>query len=435
MTLLDTCPQPTARDRAVRHYDLVIVGGGIVGLTLANALQHSGLSIAIVEAQTPQQAASRQRAYAFSPLSADIFQQLGLWDQIAPHLTPFQRVQLSDGDHPTVVTFRPEDLPRHFRQSGQTAVYYAAPHGALMAALQGNLRRHSPGAQVDQTIEQTIGQSIEQFAPAQLQSVTYGADAVHCTLAQGDDVWPCTTTLLVAADGARSPLREQADIQTLGWPYWQSCITTVLQPQQSHQNIAYERFWPSGPFAILPLVDGRCQIVWTAPHAEAEALLQLPRDRFLQALQQRYGNQMGALEMVQEPIKFPVRLMQSRCYVKPRLALVGDAAHGCHPVGGQGLNMGIRDAIALATVLMAARDRSADLGSLSVLRRYDRWRRWENWLVLAMTDVLNRSFSNQWGLLVFARRWGIALMQRIQPLRAIALRLMTGCFGRLPHLP
>ena len=144
---------------------------------------------------------------------------------------------------------------------------------------------------------------------------------------------------------------------------------------------------------------------------------------------------MGHLTMVQEPLRFPVKLMQSRCYVRPRLALVGDAAHGCHPVGGQGLNMGIRDAAALAAVLTQARDRGEDLGSLTVLRRYDRWRRWENWLVLAMTDFLNRSFSNQWRPLVGLRRFGIAVLQRLGFLRAIALRIMTGRFGRLPTIP
>jgi 2-octaprenyl-6-methoxyphenol hydroxylase len=299
-------------------------------------------------------------------------------------------------------------------------VYYAAPHHALMTALQGSLEPC---------------ETIDYLAPVQVDQVVYKEDGVHCILRQGDEIWTCTTDLLVAADGARSPLREQAGIQTLGWPYWQSCITTVLETEHPHHNVAYERFWPSGPFAILPLVDGRCQIVWTAPHGEAEALLQLPRDRFLAELQRRYGDQMGALKMVQEPLRFPVKLMQSRCYVRPRLALLGDAAHGCHPVGGQGLNMGIRDAAALAAVLAQARDRGEDLGSLSVLRRYHRWRWWENWLVLVMTDVLNRSFSNQWGPLVALRRFGIAVLQRVGFLRAIALRLMTGRFGRLPVVP
>lgn len=414
-------PAGAVLDRcALRHYDVVIVGGGIVGLTLASALRKSGLTLAVVEAQTPPQAASRPRAYAFSPTSAEIFQQLGLWDQVSPHLTHFQKVQLSDGDHPTVVTFEPKDLAPGLRRTGQTAVYYAAPHGALMAALQGSLESC---------------ETIDYLAPVQVEQIVYKEDGVHCALLQGDETWTCITDVLVAADGARSPLRDQAGISTLGWPYWQSCITTVLETERPHDNIAYERFWPSGPFAILPLVDGRCQIVWTAPHGEAEALLQLPRDRFLTELQRRYGDHMGHLTMVQEPLRFPVKLMQSRCYVRPRLALVGDAAHGCHPVGGQGLNMGIRDAAALAAVLTRARDRGEDLGSLTVLRRYDRWRRWENWLVLAMTDFLNRSFSNQWRPLVGLRRLGIAVLQRTGFLRAIALRIMTGRFGRLPIIP
>jgi 2-octaprenyl-6-methoxyphenol hydroxylase len=429
MTLLNTRPAPSTGDapegavldhHPLRHYDVVIVGGGIVGLTLASALRRAGLSLAVIEAQTPAQAASRPRAYAFSPTSAEIFQQLGLWQQVSPHLTHFQKVQLSDGDHPTVVTFESEDLAPGLQRTGQTAVYYAAPHHALMTALQGSLEPC---------------ETVDYLAPVQVDQVVYKEDGVHCILRQGDETWACTTDLLVAADGARSPLREQAGIQTLGWPYWQSCITTVLETEHPHHNVAYERFWPSGPFAILPLVDGRCQIVWTAPHGEAEALLQLPRDRFLAELQRRYGDQMGALKMVQEPLRFPVKLMQSRCYVRPRLALLGDAAHGCHPVGGQGLNMGIRDAAALAAVLAQARDRGEDLGSLPVLRRYHRWRWWENWLVLVMTDVLNRSFSNQWGPLVALRRLGIVVLQRVGFLRAIALRLMTGRFGRVPVVP
>ncbi|WP_008313608.1 FAD-dependent hydroxylase [Leptolyngbya sp. PCC 6406] len=427
MTAVESYPSPgKAHGLPVRHYDVVIVGGGIVGLTLAHALGQSGLNLAIVEAQTPAQAASRQRAYAFSPTSADIFRQLGLWEQVSPHLTHFQQVQLSDGDHPIVVRFSPADLAADDSEnSGQRAVYYAAAHGVLMAALQGNLQQ---GTAVD---------GVDYLAPAQLQQVVYESERVRCTLAQAGTIWDCTTDLIVAADGARSHLREQAGIDTFGWPYWQSCITTVLMPERPHNNIAYERFWPSGPFAILPLVDGRCQIVWTAPHGEAAALLQLPRDRFLAELQRRYGDQMGSLAMVQEPLIFPVRLMQSRRYVQPRLALVGDAAHGCHPVGGQGLNLGIRDAAALAQVLIAARDRdrNADLGSLRVLRRYERWRRWENGLVLALTDLLNRSFSNHYWPLVPLRRLGLWAMHRIPPLRALALRLMTGHFGRRPRLP
>ncbi len=413
MTLLQTRPSPQAdQNPSVRHYDLVIVGGGIVGLTLASALRHSGLAIAIVETQTPAQSASRPRAYAFSPVSREIFQQLGLWGQVGPGVTHFQQVRLTDGDWPLGIDFRPQDL-------GDEPVYYAAEHQVLMAALQTSLQGVS---------------SLDYLAPARLQQVRYGETQVYCDIEQGEQTWTCTTDLLVAADGGRSPLRHQAEIGTLGWQYWQSCITTVVAPQYPHQNIAYEKFWPSGPFAILPLPNGHCQIVWTAPNAEAQALMALPRAEFIQALELRYGDQMGHLEMLKEPLLFPVRLMQSRQYVKPRLALIGDAAHSCHPVGGQGLNMGIRDAAALAEVLLRAQDEKKDLGDWAVLRRYQRWRRWENGVVLSMTDILNRCFSNHWWPLVVVRRLGILMLQRLTPLRWLALQLMTGRFGRRPSL-
>ncbi|MDA0266668.1 MAG: FAD-dependent hydroxylase [Cyanobacteria bacterium] len=413
MTLLQTRPNAQSdRNSPVRHYNLVIVGGGIVGLTLASALRRSGLTIAIVETQTPAQAASRPRAYAFSPVSRNIFEQLGLWDQVGPQVTHFQRVRLTDGDWSVGIDFRPQDL-------GDEPVYYAAEHAVLMAALQGSVQ----GAH-----------NLDYLAPAQVQQVRYGETVVECDLEQAGRTWTCTTDLLVAADGGRSPLRQQAEISTLGWQYWQSCITTVVAPEHPHQNTAYEKFWPSGPFAILPLPNGHCQIVWTAPNAEAQALMALPRTEFVQALQRRYGDQMGRLKMLKEPLLFPVRLMQSRQYVKPRLALIGDAAHSCHPVGGQGLNMGIRDAAALAEVLIKAHQQGEDLGHLPVLQRYQRWRRWENNVVLSMTDVLNRCFSNYWLPLVGVRRLGIFVLQRVRPFRWLALQLMTGRFGHRPTL-
>lgn len=407
-----------------RHYDLIIVGGGIVGLTLASALRSSGLRLAVVETQTPAEAASRERAYAFSLASGEIFKRLGLWSQVSPDITHFNQVCLSDGEFPQVVHFRPQDL-------GTEAVYYAAEHRVLMAALQASLK-DCP--------------NIDYLAPAAVETVQYGAQQVHCEISLSDAAdgvsdgitagtpLHCSTDLIVAADGARSPLRQQANIPTFGWKYWQSCITVHLAPEYPHQNIAYERFWPSGPFAILPLPGNRCQIVWTAPHGEAEALLRLPSDQFMAELAQRFGPQMGHLTLLNQPRTFPVRLMQSRHYVRPHLALIGDAAHGCHPVGGQGLNMGIRDAAALADVLAAAHSRGEGIGALPVLKRYEQWRRRENWLVLSMTDFLNRSFSNRWIPLVGLRRLGLVLLEGIPPLKWLALTIMTGRFGRLPRL-
>ena len=392
--------------------DVVIVGGGIVGLTLAAALRPSGLRVAVIEAQTLAKSASRQRAYAFSPTSADIMKGLGLWPQVGPNICHFRQVRLSDGDHPEVVRFLPQDL-------GAGPVFYGAEHRVLMEALQGAVQGVA---------------HIHYLSEATLTLMERHGDRVRGTVTTPEGSRPLEAALVVAADGKQSPLRRQANIDTFGWQYWQSCITTVLEPEDDHQHTAYERFWPSGPFAILPLPGGRCQVVWTSPHAEAQALMALPEAEFMAELTRRYGSQMGSLRRLTPPALFPVQLMQCDRYIQPRLALVGDAAHSCHPVGGQGLNMGIRDAAALAEVLTAAHHRGEDLGSIWVLRRYERWRRWENWVILSFTDLLTRSFSNHIGPLVVLRRIGLWLLNHLPSLRHLALRLMTGRLGRVPKI-
>lgn len=394
----------------VRQYDVVIVGGGIVGLTLACGLRSTTarpLRVAVIEAQTAQQAAGRQRAYAFSPVSASILEGLGLWDTVGPQLTHFQRVKLSDADYQKAITFRPED-------GRADAVYYSAEHTVLMQALQAAVEA---APNIDYWCESQV------LAEQQKDMVS---------VVRGCDRYELHTQLVVGADGARSGVRDRANIKTFGWKYWQSCITAVLEPEHSHRNTAYEKFWPSGPFAILPLPNNRCQIVWTAPHEEAKAMLALPKDQFLAELNARYGDDMGDLKLVNEPMMFPVQLMQSKQYVQPGVALVGDAAHCCHPVGGQGLNMGIRDATALAEILQQAASNGEQLGSLTVLKRYERWRKTENWFTLSLTDFLNRSFSNRFWPLVIARRAGIWVLDSIRPLKRLILQLMTGFFGRLP---
>ncbi|MBD2426510.1 FAD-dependent hydroxylase [Phormidium sp. FACHB-1136] len=392
--------------------DIAIVGGGLVGLTLAAALRPSGLRVAVIEAQTPEGAASRQRAYAFSPTSADIMKGLGLWPQVGPKICHFQQVRLSDGDHPEVVKFSPQDL-------GDESVFYGAEHGVLMEALQGAVQAAA---------------NIHYLSESTLTVTERHGERVVGTLTTPEGTRTLDAALVVAADGKQSPLRRQANIDAFGWQYWQSCITTVLEPEGDHQSTAYERFWPSGPFAILPLPGGRCQVVWTSPHEEAQAILNLPEAEFMAELERRYGSQMGKLKRLTPPALFPVQLMQCDRYIQPRLALVGDAAHSCHPVGGQGLNMGLRDAAALAEVLTAAHHKGQDLGAVTVLRRYERWRRWENWVILSFTDTLTRSFSNQIAPIVALRRTGLWVLTHVSPLRHLALRLMTGRLGRVPKL-
>ncbi|MEM7795187.1 MAG: FAD-dependent hydroxylase [Cyanobacteria bacterium P01_C01_bin.118] len=394
----------------VAYADVAIVGAGVVGLTLACALRHSGLSVALIEAQSQKQTAARDRAYAFSPMSARIFRQLGLWDQVGPYITHFQRVRMSDADYGKAVNFYPSDSP-------VDAVYYGAEHRVLMKALQ---------------VSASSVHRLTSYYKTTLVDIQTTPTDTQLTLEQDGERQILHTHLLVGADGARSKIRDYAGIRTNGWAYWQSCITTVLAPAKSHQNTAYEKFWPSGPFAILPIPGNRCQVVWTAPHDQAKAMVALPEQDFLMELRRRYGDDMGDLTMLKPPMMFPVRLMQSQQYVRPGIALIGDAAHCCHPVGGQGLNMGIRDAAALAKVLQAAHRRQESIGDVQVLKRYERWRRTENWLILAMTDLLNRVFSNQLWPLLWLRRTGFWLIEHTVPLKRIILRVMTGFFGKQP---
>ncbi len=402
--------------------DVAIVGAGIVGLTLAAALKASGLSVVILEARSQTAQSGDDRAYHISMLSSQIFQRLGIWQQILAASTAFQQIYLADTGVGNVMAlyFNSADL-RKTAAAEAGAVGYVARHSVLVTALQEYLQGSD---------------HVTWLRPAAVVAVDYGSDGaiVQAALQQTSEPTPVRVmaSLVVAADGAKSPVRQAAGIQTRGWRYWQSCITCKVAPERSHQNIAYELFQPSGPFAILPLPDNRCQIVWTAPHHEAKAFVNLDDEAFLAALSQRYGDQMGKLALASDRHVFPVQLMQSDRYVLPRLALVGDAAHCCHPVGGQGLNMGIRDAAALAQVLQTAHQRQEDIGSLAVLRRYGAWRFWETLMVLGFTDLLDRLFSTTWLPIVVLRRLGLRLLQAVPPLKSFALRFMTGLTGRSP---
>lgn len=393
-------------------YDLAIVGGGIVGLTLACALKDSGLSVALIEAKPDAIAVTKGQAYAVHLLSRQIFVGIGVWDKILPQVATFKHVHLSDAHHPGVVKFQTADL-------GTEALGYVAEHQALLTSLQEFLQECS---------------HVTYLCPAEVVKTQYEPDGVKIELRVGSETRTICTRLLVAADGARSRIRTAAGINTRGWQYWQSCIVAFVKPEKPHNDTAYERFWSSGPFAILPLPGNRCRIVWTAPHEEAKALVALDDEQFLAELSRRYGDQMGQLELEGDRFVFPVQLMQSDRYVLPRLALIGDAAHCCHPVGGQGLNMGIRDAAALAQVLQSAHQVGEDIGDLLILKRYERWRQQENLTILGFTDLLDRMFSNNWFPVVIVRRLGLWMLRRIPPLKVLALQLMTGLRGRTPEV-
>ena len=402
-----TSTAPTCFD-----YDLAIVGGGIVGVTLACALKDSGLSVVILEAQPQSVAQNKPQAYNLSILSGRIFQGIGVWEQISPQVTAYQQIRLSDADYGGIVQFQLQDL-------GTDALGYIAEHRVLLGSL-----------------SEFVGEStnLKLLCPAQVLSVQYEAQGVEIRASIEGEVRTIRTRLVVAADGARSPIRTAAGINTQGWQYWQSCVTARIKTEKPHNNTAFERFWPSGPMGVLPLSEHRCQVVWTAPHEEASSLLELDEKAFLELLEHRTGGLLGRLELENSRALFPVQLMQSDRYTQSRLALIGDAAHCCHPLGGQGLNMGIRDAAALAQVLQNAANLGEDIGNLQVLKRYERWRKLENWTILGFTDLLDRMFSNNWLPVVMARRLGLGMLQTIRPLKSLVLKFMTGLLGRTPQL-
>ncbi|MBD2180697.1 FAD-dependent hydroxylase [Planktothrix sp. FACHB-1355] len=394
--------------------DLAIVGGGIAGLTLACALKDSGLKIILMEAKPQSVAAAKGQAYNISLLSERIFQGIGIWDKILPQIVTYRHIRLSDTDHPGVVQFYPTDL-------GTEALGYVAEHQVLLTCLQ-ELAQNCP--------------NVSWLCPAEVIKAEYQADAVELEVATVGEISKSKirTRLLIGADGAKSRIRESAGIRTRGWQYWQSCVVATIKTEKPHNNTAFERFWPSGPTGILPLPGNRCRVVWTAPHAEAEALRVLDEKEFIEKLERRMGGLLGRLELEGSRFLFKVQLMQSDRYTLPRLALIGDAAHCCHPVGGQGINMGIRDAGALAEIIQTAHQQGKDIGDIQVLKRYESWRKRENLAILGFTDFLDRVFSNNWLPVVAMRRFGLWILRTVPPIKVYALQLMTGLRGRPPQL-
>ena len=393
-------------------YDVVIVGGGIVGATLACGLKDSGLKITIIESQQPDVAISKKQAYALTLQTGRILKSIGVWDEIVTKITTFYQINLSDSDYHRVVQFMCQDL-------GTDQLGYVGEHGIILSAMYEFLSQCP---------------NISWQCPASLKNVNYHPDYVEVEIENQGNLNTFYSKIIVAADGSKSRLREEAGIKTHGWKYWQSCIAMTIKTEKSHQNIAFERFWPSGPMGVLPLPGNRCQVVWTAPHAEAQALKELDETEFLKLLEYRTGGLLGKLELLSDRYVYPVQLMQSDRYIQHRLALVGDAAHCCHPVGGQGLNMGIRDGGALAEVLKIATQKGEDIGQKRVLKRYEGWRQKENLIVLGLTDFLDRTFSGDWTLKVSLRRLGLGVLTKVQIFRYLALRLMTGLIGRAPKL-
>jgi 2-octaprenyl-6-methoxyphenol hydroxylase len=268
-------------------------------------------------------------------------------------------------------------------------------------------------------------------APDSVTGFDVEENRVRLKLASGGKL---DSRLLVAADGVRSKLRDLAGIQTVGWDYGQSGIVVTVGHERPHNGRAEEHFLPAGPFAILPLKGNRSSLVWTETRANAERILKASPERFQEELESRFGHHLGELTVLDKPRAFPLGLKLARAFVKPRFALAGDAAHGIHPIAGQGLNLGFRDVAALAETIVEAHRLGLDPGSLAVLRRYERWRRFDTFEMGAVTDGLNRLFSNDNPALRIVRDVGLGLVDRLPGLKRMFIREAAGAGGDLPRL-
>ena len=401
--------------RGAERCDVVIAGGGYVGLALALALKQAdpALSVDVVEIRAGEQVDRDLRASAVAVAARRMLETLGAWAEIEAEAQPITDMVITDSRTNDVV--RPVFLTFEGTIEEGEPFAHMVPNGVMVAALRKEALR--------------VGVAL--IAPDAVTDFETRRQEILCRLRSGRKL---ATNLLVAADGVRSRLRGLAGIGTVGWDYGQSGIVTTVAHERPHDGRAEEHFLPGGPFAILPLKGNRSSLVWTEPRRIAERLVEGDDFTFRLELERRFGHHLGRLEVIGGRHAFPLRLQLARSFVKPRFALAGDAAHGIHPIAGQGLNMGYRDVAALAETIISARRLGLDIGSLAVLERYERWRRFDTVQMGFVTDIINRLFSNDNDAVRIVRDIGLGLVDRLPPLKRIFMREAAGVSGELPRL-
>lgn len=396
--------------------DIAIAGGGMAGMTLALAFAKAGLSVCLVDRLSPAELSSEAfdgRVSALAYSSVRMMRALDLWRLMETHAQPITQILVNEGRRngralPFSLHFDHHEIGeplgqivenRHIRQ-------------ALLAAIadQPNLRFISGVAVNRLTVD-------EQDAVMELSG---GTDIV--------------AKLVVAAEGRDSALRDAQGIGTVAWDYDQLGLVTTVEHEYPHGGVAYEQFLPAGPFAILPMTANRSSLVWTETTSEARRLLTLAPADFAAELAARFGTHLGEIVAAGPVWSYPLKLQLARGYVKPRFALVGDAAHTIHPLAGQGFNLGLKDVAALAECVLDAARVGTDYGDEIVLRRYERWRRFDSTVLAAVTDSMNRLFSNDILPLRLVRDLGLGIVDQIAPLRRILMRHAGGDLGTLPRL-
>lgn len=392
-------------------FDIIIVGAGLVGLTAALALSQSGFDTALVDVKTFGQGREDPRASTLAASSFQMIKRLGLESALSPQLQPINNMMIGEG-RPGKIS----PLTLHFDgQRRSDPMAYMIENAALSGALQDK-------AASANNLTLKLG--------AAMSTYSTGAGHAQITLSTGEIL---SARLVVAADGRNSAVRRAAGINTEARPYPQSAIVTTVAHERGHEGTAYQMFFPGGPFAILPLTGGRSSLVWSDSKDAAAAAMALPDAAFLAELSRRFGDHLGALKLAGPKLSYPLSLQIADSYTADRLALIGDAAHAVHPIAGQGLNMGLRDAAALAQIAAQARAAGLDIGGAE-LEGYAQWRRGDNRTLSLVTDQLNNLFSNRIPPLRHFRRLGLAAVDRSDLARDFFMAEAAGELGELPPL-
>jgi 2-octaprenylphenol hydroxylase len=390
-------------------YDVLIVGGGMVGATLACALGEKAFNVAIIDTQQPAMSWPEHgydlRVSAITRATQRILETLDVWPNIlAERVSPYRDMHVWDAGGEGVIHFDSAEL-------GEASLGHIVENRVTLKALHQRL--------------------------ASLESVTFIPDVMASDLHINDTQASLTLNngevleaqLIVAADGSRSWVRQQRGISVRGWDYDQAALVTYVKTALPHQETAWQRFLPTGPLAFLPLTEGYSSIVWSTSPEQAEQLKNIPEEHFAIELQAAFEERLGSIDEVGPRAVFPLRFFETNAYVQPRLALIGDAAHTIHPLAGQGVNLGMADAASLAEVLSEAKRDKKDIGRLTVLRRYERWRRADNRSMLVSMDGFKRLFSNQSSLLGWVRNTGMSLLDKTPLLKNTIVKQAMGVSG------
>lgn len=394
--------------------DIIIIGGGLVGLTTAIGLDQAGFSVTVIDRlprgdMTLESFDGRSAALAYAP--CQLLDVLGIWDYMQPDAQPILEIRVTDGRKPSLMHlhFDNEELGDgplgHLMENRHTRL-------ALMRRLQDC-----------QNVTWLDGETVT--------DIDRTAGAISITLESGQKI---DGKLLVGADGRHSQVRTWAEFPLTKWDYGQSGIVCTMVHELSHCGIAHEKFLPSGPFAILPLTGNRSSIVWSEKNHLVDTIMGLSDRAFESELQRRVGDFLGKVSVIGGRWAYPLQLHYCDHFIADRVTLVGDACHGMHPIAGQGLNLGLRDVAALIETLVTHARAGMDIGSMTVLEDYQTWRRVDNAMLLSVTDGLTRLFSNGNPVLKHARETGLAIVDKIGPAKKFFMAHARGTIGDLPAL-